>query len=347
MDILIGIGHPAHVHFYKNAIDELRSQGYDVGVVTKKRDLALELLDSYNIEHTVAGNSHIQNKGLVRMALPFLHLEVDVLRHVKKYQPSVVTGIGNIPLSHASTIFDCQSKIFVDTEHATLANSLTFPFADQICTPECYYDDLGSKQVLYPGYHELAYLHPNRFEPNPSILEEAGLEQGEQFVILRLVDWNAAHDVGDSGFDNVVDVVESLEETGFRVFITAEGDLPEAVEQCQLTVEPHRIHHLMYYADLFIGESPTMATESAVLGTPGIYVSSISLGYTDELEERYRLIHTFSGDERQSKGIRKAISILNDYDQELWDRRRERLLEDKIDTTQFIIDQMMINGVSE
>ncbi|MDB2293252.1 DUF354 domain-containing protein [Halorubrum ezzemoulense] len=345
MDILIGIGHPAHVHFYRNTIEELRSRGYEVGVVTKKRDLAVELLDAYDIEYTVAGNSNIQKDSLLRMALPFLHLEIDVLREVRKNQPAVVTGIGNIPLSHASTIFDCQSKIFVDTEHAHLANNLTFPFADQIFTPECYQDDLGPKQIRYPGYHELAYLHPNQFDPDPTILNEAGLDEDERFVILRLVDWNAAHDIGDGGFDNVVDVVESLEQTGVRVFITAEGDVPEAVEHCQLAIEPHRIHHLMYYADLFIGESATMATESAVLGTPGVFVSSSRRGYTDELEERYDMVFNFSGKERQSKGIQKAISILNDYDQKLWDQKREELLEDKIDTTQFIIKQITTSRI--
>ena len=33
------------------------------------------------------------------------------------------------------------------------------------------------------------------------------------------------------------------------------------------------IHHVLYYANLFIGESATMATESAVLGIPARYPS--------------------------------------------------------------------------
>ena len=34
----------------------------------------------------------------------------------------------------------------------------------------------------------------------------------------------------------------------------------------------------MYYADLFVGESATMASEYAVLGTPAIFVSTSRRG---------------------------------------------------------------------
>lgn len=340
MNVLIGIGHPAHVHFYRNAIDELQSQGYSVHVVTKRRNLAIELLDGYNIEYTIAGRSKIQHSNPLAMGLAFLHFEYEVIREVRRHEPNVVTGIGNIPLSHASAIFDCSSVIFTDTEHATFANKITFPFADYIVTPECFEQDVGPKQVRYPGYHELAYLHPNRFDPDPSILHDVGLDQDDRFVILRVVDWNAIHDAGDSGFENVEDVVESLEATGVRVFITAESDIPESVEHCKLSISPHRIHHLMKYADLFIGESATMATESAVLGTPSIFVSTSRRGYTNELENKYGLVYNYSGPNRQALALSKACSVLQNYDPDIWNRRRKRMLEDKTDTTQFLIEEI-------
>jgi len=101
----------------------------------------------------------------------------------------------------------------------------------------------------------------------------------------------------------------------------------------------------MYYADLYVGESATMATESAVLGTPAVFVSSSRRGYTDELEAEYGLVSNFSEDDRHERGIERAISILNDYDRQSWQRKHDRLLEDKVDTTMFILE--MIRSASE
>lgn len=162
-------------------------------------------------------------------------------------------------------------------------------------------------------------------------------DRDDKIVILRLVAWEAVHDVGDSGFSDVVDVVRRLESTGAEVVITAEEDIPEEVEYCQSEIPPHKMHGLMYYSDLFIGESATMASESAMLGTPAIFVSSSRRGYTDELEEKYGLVFNFSGENRQERGIRKAMDILTDYDEKKWDKRHENMLEDKIDVTQFMM----------
>lgn len=337
MRIVVTIQHPAHVHFYRNAIAELEADGHEVHVFTRDREMAIRLLDSYGIEYEILTGRF---DSAVDMLVGQLKYEVNLLRAVRRLDPDVVTAIGGLAIAHVSKLSNVESVLFTDTEHATLTNTLAFPFADRICTPDCYEDDIGPKQIRYPGYHELAYLHPNRFEPDPSVLLDVGIDPDDRFVILRLVDWKAAHDVGDSGFTDVVGVVDALEETGVEVFITAEGDIPAAVERCQMPVEPHQIHHLLAYADLFIGESATMAAESAVLGTPGIYVSTIRLGYTTELEEKYELLHNFSEPTRQSDAVTAGISILDDYDQELWDHRREWMLTDKIDTTEFIVDQL-------
>jgi predicted glycosyltransferase len=338
MKVVITIQHPAHVHFYRNAIEYLQATGHEVHVFTRDRPMALTLLDRYGIDYEVL--THRFDSRL-KMALGQLKYERNLLKRVREIDPDVITAIGGLAIAHVSRLVDAESILFTDTEHATLTNSLAFPFADTICTPDCYEDNIGPKQHRYPGYHELAYLHPDRFEPDPSVLTDIGLDPDERFVVLRLLDWKAAHDIGDSGFNDIESVVDALEDTGAKVFITAEGDIPESVARCQLPVAPEQVHHLLAYADLFIGESATMAAESAVLGTPGIYVSTIRLGYTAELEDRYDLLANFDGPNRQSEAIEAGISILDEYDQALWDRRRQRMLADKIDTTTVILEQLV------
>ena len=340
MDVVVGLGHPAHVHFYRNAIEELETRGHEVHVITKKRPLAIDLLNAYNIDHEVAGRWEVQHENPLKTGLSFFSFECDVISTVRQYSPEVVTGIGNIPLAHASSIFDCTSLIFTDTEHATFANSITFPFSDYIYTPTCFQLDIGENQIEYPSYHELAYLHPDRFIPDPGVLDDLGISSDERFVILRTVAWNAIHDAGDSGFDSIIEVVNEIEDQGIRVLITAEDELPKSLKKNQISIDPHRIHNLQYYADLFVGESATMATESAVLGTPSIFVSTVTPGTMEELEHEYGLVSNFSGDSRQFNAMNTAISILENYDQELWDERRQTVLDDKIDTTDLILDRI-------
>jgi predicted glycosyltransferase len=245
-------------------------------------------------------------------------------------------GIGEPGVAHVSKLIGAESIVFTDTEHATLPNAIAFPFAKRICTPDCYWDDIGPKQIRYPGYHELAYLHP--------VLNDAGLSNDDQLVILRLNAWQAAHDVGDSGLADVEAAIADLEATGATVVITSEPDLPADLSEYTIDIPLHRMHDLLYYADALVGESATMAAEAAVLGTPAVFISSSRRGYTDEMESKYGLVSTFDGPDRQRRGIERAVEILTDYDQSVWDERRQRLLDDKIDTTMFILQQVYEAG---
>lgn len=335
MKIIITIQHPAHVHFFRNAITELAARGHEITVIAREKDIATNLLEWYGINYEQLAGEHGGILGLIRTQAAY---EIGILRRTRAIQPDILMAIGEPSVAHAGAILGGESILFTDTEHATIQNRIAFPFADRVCTPECYWDELGEKQVQYPGYQELAYLHPNHFTPDPSILDETGIDR--PFVVLRLVAWDAMHDIGESGFSNITDVVSLLEETGVEVVITAQGDVPDAVEHCQVDIPVHRVHDLLYYADLFIGEGATMAAESAVLGTPALFVTSLELGYTTELETEYGLVFNFSDDRGQQQALRKAQSILDNYDDEKWAQRRETLLEEKQDTTEFILSQV-------
>lgn len=335
MKVLIQITHPAHVHFFRCFIKEVEKSNHEALVVANTREMVPDLLELYNIDYEIMSR---RPKWTIRRQWVSTR---GTYRAAKRFDPDVLTAVGGTAVAHVSKLVRGSSFIFYDTEHARLQNTITYPFADRIYTPECYQDEIGSNQIRYPGYQELAYLHPNRFTPDPAVRNKAGISENDRFVILRLVSWDAMHDVGDSGFDDISDVVSALEATGVRVLITSEAPLPESVEHCRITVSPHLIHHLMYYADLYIGESATMATESAVLGTPAVFVSSSRRGYTDELEEKYGLVFNYSEEDRQQRSLEKALSILQGYDAEMWCDRRERMLDEKIDTTEMMIREIL------
>jgi uncharacterized protein len=338
MRVLVQVNHPAHVHFFRPFVEGARSEGHSVHVISTNRGITPTLLDAYGIDHEVVLDPLRSNfAALVNQP----QLTLRTYRSVRRFDADVLTAIGGTSVAHVSTISSAKSAVFYDTEHATIQNAVTYPFADRVYTPTCYQGEIGSNHVRYPGYQELAYLHPNRFTPDRTAVSEAGLDEDERFVILRLVSWDSLHDVGDSGFANVADVVSALEDTGVRVLITSEAPLPASLEDRRAAVPPHRMHHLQYYADAYIGESATMATESAVLGTPAVFISSSRRGYTDELESKYGLVFNYDDERREERGLRKALELLADYDDEEWAAKRARLLDEKIDTTALLFTVLL------
>ncbi len=54
-NILVDIGHPAHVHLFKFFIREMKTRGHNVFVLTKNVDSITRLLKIYEIPYTTVG----------------------------------------------------------------------------------------------------------------------------------------------------------------------------------------------------------------------------------------------------------------------------------------------------
>ncbi|ELY87768.1 hypothetical protein C483_17763 [Natrialba hulunbeirensis JCM 10989] len=336
MRIIVTIQHPGHVHFFRNAIDELECRGHEVHVFARESSVAVALLEGYDIDHEVlAGDAD----SLASLAAVQATYEAKLLRRAQAIDPDVITAIGGVAAAHVATALRAKSVVFYDTEHATLITKLGYPFADVICTPACYREEIGAKQVTYPGYHELAYLHPDRFEPDPAVLELAGVERDETIAVVRLSSWDASHDVGHGGFDDPREVVSRLEDAGATVLLTAEGEPPADLAEYQLETPPELMHDLLAFADVVVGEGATTAAEAAVLGTPSVYVNSLSLGYTAELDAEYGLLFEFNDEDRHVRALEQAVSIV-ERDDEPWAARRERLLAERVDVTDVIVQAL-------
>ena len=250
-------------------------------------------------------------------------------------------GIMGATIAPIGKLIGVPSVVFYDTENATLTNKYVYPTATFFVTPKCYKENVGKNHIRYKGYHELAYLHPNYFKPDPSILEKADLSKNEKFTIMRFVSWGASHDVGHFGisFENKKKAVEEFSKFG-NVLITSEKKLPYPLDKYRISIPPENIHSLMYYATLLYGESATMASEASMLGTYSIYLDNAGRGYTDEQEKKYGLVSNFSeSKEDQLLSIEKGIEILNDKNsKEKAKKIHLNLLDENIDVTKYMIN---------
>jgi len=337
MRILVGIEHPKRVHVWKNPIKKLIERGHEVKIAARDKDITLKLLNLLGFNYEVYGKNYIRLFG---KAYGLFESNLKLLKIARGFNPDLFVGKGSAYMGQVSRMLSKPYICFSDTEHAKLANLLTYPFADVICTPSCFKKRIDpSKHITYNGYEELAYLHPKYFKPDTSVLDDLGLSRDDRFIILRFVTWQASHDVGQYGISPAMRMqyVLKLEKYG-KVFIVAEEKLKKEFEKYKLKIQPEKFHSLLYYAQLYIGEGGSTATEAAILGTPSIHVSSTAkyCGNFEDLHKNYRLIYTFS-DDRQA--LEKAIEILEDPDSKRkWRQRREKMLKEKIDVTAFITD---------
>lgn len=332
MRILVDITHPAHVHFFRNAIAVWQQNGHQVAVTARQKDITLNLLNEFRIPFAV-----LSSIGNHKLSL-FKELAVrdfNLYRFCRKFRPDVLTAIGGVFAAHVGFAIRKPVVVWDDTEHAGISHKMTFPFATSIQTPSCYLKKLGDKQVFYAGCHELAYLHPNRFSPDREVVRSLGIDPDEKYAVVRLVSWQAHHDVGQSGFDksSITDFIETISKK-VKPYITSEIKLPDALEKYKLKIPFNKIHHVLAFADLCITEGATMASEAALLAVPAIYINTLSAGTILEFE-KYGLLHHITDTKR---ALEKSIEILSNREsKDLYRVLNKKYLADKIDVTQYII----------
>lgn len=342
MKILIDMGHPAHVHLFKNFIWEMENRGHDIKVTARDKDVTRQLLDAYNIPYELVGT---MRGGKINLILEWIYRDLKILTITRKFKPDILIGVLNPAIAHAAKILGKKSIIFTDSEPEVvkypIADLITTPFADVILTLRSVRHNYGKKEVRINSYKELAYLHPHWFTRNPSVLDSLGLKEGEEFVLLRFVAWGAYHDVDRQGFDSKAKkaLIEKIEPYA-RVFISSESTLPEEFERFRIPIRPEQIHDLLSYAKLFIGDSQTMTTEAAILGTPAVrfnsFVGNRDMGNFVELEEKYGLIFNYQD---PVQAIEKAVELVKRPDlKSEWNQRKESVINDKIDLSRFFID---------
>jgi len=337
MNILIDIGHPGHVHLFKNFIKEMNKRNNKVVVTTKNQPTIICLLNRCNIRYINLGN---KKDSLVLKALSQIFFDYKVYNIAKKKKIDLALGT-SISITHASKISKFKSLVFNEdnAKEVPFFSKLSYPFADFIITPDCLrFEDHGKKHITYPSYHELAYLHPNNFKPDSSILKDLRVKTNERYFIIRFNLFKAHHDIGVKGISNKKGLINFLKRKG-KVFVTTEGNISEEFKKYQIKTPPEKMHSVLYYATMFIGDSQTMTAEAAVLGTPAIRCNSFvgRLSYLEELECKYRLTYGFKPAEEEAMYIKIKELLKNKNIKEEWQKRRQKMLSEKIDFTAFMV----------
>ncbi len=331
MRILIDIGHPGHVHLFKNFTKQMQKKGHEFLFTCRQKEFEIELLNAEGFPFKSFGSKFNTTIGKL-----FGLLKFDFLSVIQglRFKPDVFMSHGSPYASHAAAVLQ-KPHISLEDSGNWEQMKLYLPFTGAVLTPDVLFEDLGTKQIRYRSYHELAYLHPNYFRPKGDAATILKLRSDEKYVILRFVSWNASHDKGHGGISDgekskIIDYLSGR----YRVFITSEGKLPEAYRPYQIKIAPEQMHEVLAGAEFFVGEGATMAAESGVLGIPAIYINSIRRAYNED-QEKYGLVFNFQSEEGVFEKIQE-LEATKDFKKTFRDRR-EKLLADKIDVTALMV----------
>jgi predicted glycosyltransferase len=333
MKVLIDIGHPGHVHYFRNLIKIMESEGHQFQIVARDKEVVFKLLDYFNIPYKSRGKG---GKGVIGKLIYIFLADFRIYKIALKFKPDLFLSFSSTYAGHVAFLLNRPHVVFDDTEHAKFEHIMYKPFAESIITPSCFYKPMGKKQVFFDGYMEMCYLHVNYFKPNPYVLRLLQVKENEKFVIIRFVSFEAGHDIGHHGLDYKAKIILIEEiQKHVKVIISSESYLPKEIEKFKINIPPEMLHDALAYSALYIGEGGTTASEAAILGIPAIYINSLPLmGYLQDEEKAGLLFHL--NDPKHI--LSKALQIIKDpYSSEKFKLMNAELLKSKIDVTAFMI----------
>ncbi len=340
MKYLFYLVHPAKFQFHKFQINKLKEKGHQVDVVINTKDILEDLVKEEGWNYTNIFPEGRKIKWLHVYIAAFFSIFKTIYRLLKYtrnkkydlYIGDLLTVVGRfrgIPSLYPTDDVIRQvpeQSIFLFTTNHIIAPSIT---------------ELGvfnRKKINYDGYKALAHLHPNHFTPNYSKI--SNVKEGGKYFLIRCTGFGATHDIGRSGVDDKVlrGLIEVLKNQG-QIFITSERQLPDDLKKYQLNIQKSDIYHYIAFANLFIGDSTTMCSEAAILGTPVVEYDDYwhEIGQMLELQYKYGLINLFTPPDYESM-LDKVDEIINQPNsKDLNLQKRNSFIQEKIDLNSFLV----------
>lgn len=337
MNILISTGHPAQVHNFRIFREELMKRGHKVFWLASKKDISDYLLNVYNIEYTQLKRP---GKGIVAKIVTLLQNTWIAMRTIRKNKIDFVVSRINPGVVLAAFLTGRKQVGLTDTEAVGFYDLAFSKFLGALITSTSFERTLRKDQIRIDANIELFYLHPNYFHyDRKDVYQLLNIPIDTPFAVFRFVSTKAFHDVGTKFIteENKVEVVNKIKAYA-EVFISSEEKLPQSLQKYQIKFPYEKVHVVMKEAAMFYGESATMASECAILGTSAIYVNAQTRGYTND-EQRMGLLYYFKTDDTsQTASIDKAVELIKNKNlKEDTKQKQKEFLKTKIDPVAFLI----------
>ncbi|MBS9524264.1 DUF354 domain-containing protein [Litoribacter alkaliphilus] len=334
MKILIDIKHPAQLNLFKGLSRDLEKEGWEVTICYLERGKLPKIIQrEYQGFHTVPVGSSKGTKwsimwdGNVKRTFTFLNM-------IRKNKYDICIAASSIPLALAGRLSGVPVIQFYDDPERGKINTINAKLSKQLFFPPIVEKD--KKTSIFNCLKEWSYLSPNRFKPDPSILEKYDLKPNE-YVFVREVS-NKSFNYYDQD-DAIVCKFSPKMNPKAKVLLSLEDKTiaDKFPKHWTILEEPvGDIHSLIYYSKLVISSGDSMAREGAMLGVPSVYCG-IRKMKANELLMGLGLLQHLPKDE--------AIPFINEtiaekFDENKQEQVRGKLLVDWDDMNVFMKNQI-------
>lgn len=320
MRYIFELNHPKHFYQFKYIMSLLESKGHTIRVLARDKDVLLKVLSEEKVTYEVFG---VHKNSILGKVLSSLSIYRHYRRIARAFKPDIIVSKASLYGVLVARSIGCQSFIFPDSEVVELTNRIVAPLATRVVTPEPFSLNYGQKHIKIKGLFEDCYLSPEILTIDKNYPENNGLRP--PYAILRFVGWAANHDINNSGFtfEEKMELAESISKY-MTVYISSEKELPDELSKYKLSTPAAQIHQVIANADLYIGDSQTMATEAALLGTPAIrsnsFVGDNDMSNFRMLEEKYGLLLNIRD---FNTVLNTAIDFAKESRKEEWSHKRD------------------------
>jgi uncharacterized protein len=285
--ILVSLTHPAHINFFRYAADILvQKHNCQIQFFILPRGKLVSIFEREMGKFTYTKMGKYRS-SLIGKALSVSEQCLTILTNGRRQGFDIATGFSNGDgLCHAVYLLHKPSVIFDDDVEYKLNFYPYKPFATRIVLPQSI--PIRSNNIKkYAGFKELAYLHPNYFEPDVRKLSPYGLSPNE-YVFIREVS-SSTLNYRELPMGQLAEVCPRLKDLGFKIVLSLEEKkLKKLFEKdCIILEEPvEDIYSLQHFALFTISSGDTVARESPLLGTPVIYTGGRKMSVNQPLVEK-------------------------------------------------------------
>lgn len=309
MKILIATGHPAQVHNFRIIREELIKRGHQVYWVASKKDISEYLLNAYGIEYTQLKRP---KKGIISKMFTLFQNALITAKVIHTNKIDFVVSRVNPGVVLGAFVMGRTQVGMSDTEAAGIYDLIFTKFIGAFITSTSFERTIRKDQIRIASNIELFYLHRNYFNyDKEAVYKLLDIPFNTPYVIVRFVSGTAFHDAGHNTFSeqNKLELLKAITPYA-KVFISSEVEMVTELKPYQIKIPFEQMHKVLAEATLFFGEGASMASESAMLGTPAVYVNDLWAGSTND-EQRAGLLFSFKTDEQsQKESIKKAVNLL-------------------------------------
>src|SRR5690625_3190667 len=127
MKIFIDIGHPAHVHYFKNLIHEMTSEGAEFIITARNKEVTQLLLQKEGIPFTTRGTG---NSSFIGKAIYTIKADYQLFKIAYKEKPDLFLCFASLFCAHLSILLGKSLIAFDDIEIENYGHSLYLPLID-------------------------------------------------------------------------------------------------------------------------------------------------------------------------------------------------------------------------